>query len=138
MTELTRRCLELSLKERTRLINVLQESLNEREDDGSRFSELYKAATKVCGQGILTSSRDFKLVMGRRMIAYQMRKEGYSLMSIGKHLIRHHASVIHMIRQMEDVMEYPKARDLEMGYWHLFEQELHDIDSRADKGTLAV
>jgi chromosomal replication initiation ATPase DnaA len=138
MTELTRRCLELSLKERTRLINILQDSLVEKEDDGSRFSVIYKAATKVCGQGILTGARDFRLVMGRRMIAYQMRKEGYSYMSIGRHLVRHHASVIHMIRQMEDVMEYPKARDLEMGYWHLFEQELYDIDSRADKGTLAV
>jgi hypothetical protein len=63
MTELTRRCLELSLKERTRLINILQESLNEKEDDGSRFSELYKAATKVCGQGILTGARDFRLVI---------------------------------------------------------------------------
>lgn len=128
MTELTRRCLELSLKERTRLINILQESLNEREDDGSRFSELYKAATKVCGQGILTSSRDFKLVMGRRMIAYQMRKEGYSLMSIGKHLIRHHASVIHMVKMMEDILHY--QWDMEMGYWRKFQNELYDTDGR--------
>lgn len=128
MTELTRRCLELSLKERTRLINVLQESLNEREDDGSRFSELYKAATKVCGQGILTSSRDFKMVMGRRMIAYQMRKEGYSLMSIGEHLIRHHASVIHMVKMMEDILHY--QWDMEMGYWRKFQNELYDTDGR--------
>ena len=128
MTELTRRCLELSLKERTRLINILQESLSEREDDGSRFSVIYKAATKVCGQGILTGARDFRLVMGRRMIAYQMRKEGYSYMSIGRLLVRHHASVIHMVKMMEDILHY--QWDMEMGYWRQFQNELYDTDSR--------
>lgn len=128
MTELTRRCLELSLKERTRLINVLQESLNEREDDGSRFSVIYKAATKVCGQGILTGARDFRLVMGRRMIAYQMRREGYSYMSIGRHLVRHHASVIHMVKMMEDILHY--QWDMEMGYWRKFQNALYDTDGR--------
>lgn len=128
MTELTRRCLELSLKERTRLINILQESLNEREDDGSRFSVIYKAATKVCGQGILTGARDFRLVMGRRMIAYQMRREGYSYMSIGRHLVRHHASVIHMVKMMEDILHY--QWDMEMGYWRKFQNELYDTDGR--------
>lgn len=128
MTELTRRCLELSLKERTRLINILQDSLSEREDDGSRFSVIYKAATKVCGQGILTGARDFRLVMGRRMIAYQMRKEGYSYMSIGRHLVRHHASVIHMVKMMEDILHY--QWDMEMGYWRQFQNELYDTDGR--------
>ena len=128
MTELTRRCLELSLKERTRLINILQESLSEREDDGSRFSVIYKAATKVCGQGILTGARDFRLVMGRRMIAYQMRREGYSYMSIGRHLVRHHASVIHMVKMMEDILHY--QWDMEMGYWRKFQNELYDTDGR--------
>lgn len=135
MTELTRRCLELSLKERTRLINVLQESLNEREDDGSRFSELYKAATDVCGHGILTSLRDFNLVMGRRMIAYQMRLEGYSLMTIGKRLIRHHASIIHMVRMMEDALHF--QFNLEMEYWNKFQQKIkeYDIHSRTTQGS---
>lgn len=128
MTELTRRCLELSLKERTRLINILQDSLVEKEDDGSRFSVIYKAATKVCGQGILTGARDFRLVMGRRMIAYQMRKEGYSYMSIGRHLVRHHASVIHMVKMMEDILHY--QWDMEMGYWRKFQNELYDTDGR--------
>jgi hypothetical protein len=128
MTELTRRCLELSLKERTRLINILQDSLVEKEDDGSRFSVIYKAATKVCGQGILTGARDFRLVMGRRMIAYQMRKEGYSYMSIGRHLVRHHASVIHMVKMMEDILHY--QWDMEMGYWRKFQNELYGTDGR--------
>ena len=137
MTDLTRKCLYLSRQDKKRLIKILTESLDEeeRQDDGSRFAILYKAATDVCGQGILTSSRDFNLVMGRRMIAYQMRKEGYSLLTIGRRLIRHHASVIHMLKMMDDVMTFNFP--LEMGYWNLFQQKIreYDIHDRTTQGS---
>lgn len=135
MTELTSRCLALSKVQRERLIKRLQESLIEKEDDGSRFATLLKAATDVCGKGILSSSRDFNLVMGRRMIAYQMRSEGYSFPSIGKMMVRHHASVIHMVRMMEDALHY--QFDLEVGYWNLFQQKIleYDIHSRTTQGS---
>lgn len=135
MTELTRRCLSLSKSQREKLIKRLQESLNEREDDGSRFATLLKAATDVCGQGIISSSRDFNLVMGRRMIAYQMRSEGYSFPSIGKMMVRHHASIIHMVRMMEDAIRY--QFNLEMGYWYMFQQKIieYDIHSRTTQGS---
>ena len=135
MTELTRRCLSLSKSQREKLIKRLQDSLNEREDDGSRFATLLKAATDVCGQGILSSSRDFNLVMGRRMIAYQMRSEGYSFPSIGKMMVRHHASIIHMVRMMEDAIRY--QFNLEMGYWYMFQQKIidYDIHSRTTQGS---
>ena len=135
MTELTRRCLSLSKSQREKLIKRLQESLNEREDDGSRFATLLKAATDVCGQGVLSSSRDFNLVMGRRMIAYQMRSEGYSFPSIGKMMVRHHASVIHMVRMMEDALRF--QFNLEMGYWNLFQDKIkeYDIHSRTTQGS---
>ena len=135
MTELTRKCLSLSKSQREKLIKRLQESLNEREDDGSRFATLLKAATDVCGQGIISSSRDFNLVMGRRMIAYQMRSEGYSFPSIGKMMVRHHASIIHMVRMMEDAIRY--QFNLEMGYWYMFQQKIieYDIHSRTTQGS---
>lgn len=135
MTELTRRCLSLSKSQREKLIKRLQESLNEREDDGSRFATLLKAATDVCGKGILSSHRDFNLVMGRRMIAYQMRSEGYSFPSIGKMMVRHHASVIHMVRMMEDALHF--QFDLETGYWYMFQQKIleYDIHSRTTQGS---
>jgi hypothetical protein len=135
MTELTRRCLSLSKSQREKLIKRLQESLNEREDDGSRFATLLKAATDVCGQGVLSSSRDFNLVMGRRMIAYQMRSEGYSFPSIGKMMVRHHASIIHMVRMMEDALHF--QFNLEMGYWNKFQQKIkeYDIHSRTTQGS---
>ena len=129
MTELTRRCLYLPKPDRQRLIRILTESLEEeeREDDGSRFAILYKAAIDVCGQGILTSSRDFNLVMGRRMIAYQMKLEGYSFVTIGKRLMRHHASVIHMVRMMCDTMVF-RFKD-EMEYWNKFQEKLKEYET---------
>ena len=135
MTELTRRCLSLSKSQRETLIKRLQESLVEKEDDGSRFATLLKAATDVCGQGVLSSSRDFNLVMGRRMIAYQMRSEGYSFPTIGKMMVRHHASIIHMVRMMEDALHY--QFDLEIGYWNLFQKKIeeYDIHSRTTQGS---
>lgn len=120
MTELTRRCLDLSKANKERLIKVLTESLanDEREDDGSRFSLLHKAATDVCGQGILSSRRDLNLVIGRRMIAYKMRQEGYSLAAIGKNMIRHHTSVLHQVRMMEDALQM--KFDYDCALWELF------------------
>ena len=127
MTELTRRCLDLSKANKEKLIKVLTESLeNEREDDGSRFSLLYKAATDVCGQGILSSRRDLNLVIGRRMIAYKMRREGYSLTTIGRHMVRHHSSVIHQVRMMEDALQM--RFDYDMALWELFNQRIKEYE----------
>ena len=137
MDELTRRCLYLSRERRAKLARILTESLEEEEkvDDGSRFAVLYKAATDVCGNGILTESRDFNLVMGRRMIAYQMRQDGFSLMAIGKRLIKHHASVLHMVRMMEDAFTFKFKEELR--YWERFQNKVKEYDthSRTDQGS---
>ena len=130
MTELTRRCLDLSKASKEKLIKVLTASLaeEEREDDGSRFSLLYKAATDICGQGILSSRRDLNLVIGRRMIAYKMREEGYSLTTIGRHMIRHHASVLHQVRMMEDALSM--KFDYDIALWELFNQKVAEYEKK--------
>ena len=117
---------------------MLQESLEKKEAyDGKRFQTLYGIATEMFGKGILTSLRDFEVVLGRRFIAYQMREEGYSFMTIGRHLIRHHASVMHVCKMMEDIFTYPKMFQLEMAYWEEFQNKLkeHDTNSRTNQGS---
>ena len=138
MTELTRRCLSLNRQSREHLIKVLQESLEKKEAyDGKRFQTLFDIATEMFGKGILTSLRDFEIVLGRRFIAWQMREEGYSFMTIGRHLIRHHSSVMHMCKMMEDVFNYPEMFKLEMAYWDEFQNKLkeHDTNSRTNQGS---
>lgn len=137
MNELTRKCLYLSREDKIRLINLLQDSIEDGEDDGSRFSTLLKIATEVVGEGILTKSREFKRNLGRQMIAYQMRKEGYTLMAIAKRLVRNHATIVHMIHVMDDVMKYPSCFRLEMSYWMEFTRKLeyYDVHGKSDQGS---
>lgn len=130
MTELTRRCLALNRQSREQLIKMLQDSLHvTREHDGSRFATLLKIAEEMFGKGILSNSRNFPFVLGRRFIVYQMREEGYSYSVIGRHLIRHHASIMHMQKMMEDIFNYPGVFGLEMAYWDEFQQKLKDYET---------
>lgn len=126
MMELTRQCLDLTKKNRKRLIKILEDSLIKKEDDGGRFHILLFIAEDIVGKGILTRFRDLNLVIGRRMIAYQMRQEGYSLMAIGKKLIRHHSSVTHMIRMMEDAIKFQFRPELTC--WEEFQQKLQEYE----------
>ena len=106
MTELTRQCLALSYDNRVRLIKVLQGSLRDNEIARKRFEVLLLIATEVMGNGILLKSKDRNFVIGRRMIAYQMRLEGYSSPLIGRLLRRNHTSILHMERMMEDAIKF--------------------------------
>ena len=130
MTELTRRCLLLNRSYRSRLARILQESLDRTEpvNDGERFCVLYKIATSMFGQGILTGSRDYNLVLGRRFIAYQMIVEGYSLSAISRKLMKSVASVIHMHKMMQDMFDHPNVFKLEMARWTEFQKLLKQKD----------
>lgn len=93
-----------------------------------RFSVLYKAATDIVGKGILSSSRLREKVVGRMMIVYQLRTEGYSLKAIGRYLVRHHASVYQLQRKMEDVLKYPKMFSDETRMWKEFQEKIKEYE----------
>lgn len=130
MTELTRHCLSLDRGGRERLLKLLQESLDRPEPtDESRFKILYEIATGMFGNGILTGSRNYNLVLARSFIVYQMHNEGYSYPSIGKHLVRHHTAAIHMYKRMENIFDYPNYYALEISYWNQFQKRLKEKDN---------
>lgn len=115
--------------EKVRLINDLKISMEEDPQTGQgRFSVLYKAATDIVGKGILSSSRKREAVIGRMMIVYQMRTEGYSLEAIGRYLIRHHTSVYQLQRKMEDVLKYPKMYSDENRMWDEFQEKIKEYE----------
>lgn len=129
MNELTRQCLMLPEWEKIRLINDLKISMEEDPQTGQgRFSVLYKASTDIVGKGILSSSRLREKVVGRMMIVYQMRTEGYSLKAIGRYLIRHHASVYQLQKRMEDVLKYPKIFSDEIRMWNEFQEKIKEYE----------
>ena len=93
-----------------------------------RFSVLYRAATDMVGKGILSSSRQRELVVGRMMIFYQMRTEGYTLKTIGRYLIRHHTSVYQLQQRMEDVLKFPKIFTDEVRMWNEFQEKIKEYE----------
>lgn len=126
MTEIIKRCMSLSYEQRKELLLFLQDSVAE--DGYERFKALCRIAKDVVGDGILSNSREFNCVMGRRMIAYQMRKEGCSLTFIGKCLNKNHATILHMTRSMDDILQLPKMFKLEITYWNMFQKRISDYE----------
>ena len=137
MNELTRQCLALSMEDREHLIRVLNDSIIDEIEDDGRFHLLLKIATEIVGDGILSRSRDYNCVMGRKMIAWQMREEGYSLVAIGRRMGRHHATIIHLLDLMEDVFKSPGCFKTDVAYWKLFKKRLeeYDIHDRTTQGS---
>lgn len=128
--EITRQCLSLNRSKREKLVKLLQESLERVEPNGDeRFQTLYKIAKEMFGNGILTGSRNYNLVLARSFIVYQMHNEGYTYQMIGKYLVRHHASAIHMYKRMENIFDYPDYYALEISYWKEFQKRLKEKDN---------
>lgn len=103
-------------------------------DDNERFCTLYNIATDIFGNGILTGRRDYNLVLGRRFISYQMHQEGYSYTVIAKHLVRHHSSIMHMQKQMANVLELPNYYALEIAKWNDFQKRIKEYDEQERNG----
>lgn len=129
MTELIKQCLSLSRVDREKLTKILQESLLVPEvSENDRFQQLYEIASGLFGYGILTNRRDYNLVLGRRFIAKQMSEEGYSRQATSRCLVKSHASVLHMIKQMDIIFEHPDYYALEIAQWNQFQNKLKEYD----------
>lgn len=120
MIELTRQCLALSKARRAYLIRVLKDSLSQKDkiEDSERFTILLKAATAVCGDGIMSKSKAFLPTLGRKMIAYTMREEGFSLASIGRFLDKDRTTARTLAMKMEDAITYQFKEDMPL--WRAF------------------
>ena len=98
----------------------------EREEDNTRSKILIKAASDVCGNGILSKSRAFDFVLSRRMISYKMREEGYSLYTIAKSLKIDHSSVFYLAKKMKEAFEI--GYDYDLAKWDLFNQKIAEYE----------
>lgn len=127
--KLIRRCIALPKEEKLILIKHLQcTMMDEREDDGSRFHTLFKAATAVVGGGIISDSKLKKPVIGRMMIAYKMREEGYSFKTIAEYMKISRASIRALRNNMDDALSLPRAYKYELECWNKFNDYINDKD----------
>ena len=134
MTEkMIRQCICLPNDEKAYLIKVMQDTMmDEREDDGTRFHVLWKAATQVVGGGIISRSKLRKPVIGRMMITYKMWQEGYKLESIGEYLHRERVSIRHLRNNMDDVLAYPKMYAYETDCWNKFNELVKEYENEME------
>lgn len=126
MTNLMQQCLSLPKEERERLSYMLNESLKEKKNANRRFKELLEVATSLLGFGIDSKCRDSSCVIGRMLIIYKMRQEGFSSTQIGLMLGRSHATILHFEKKMEDVFVYPEIFKIEIAYWNMFIKMLEE------------
>lgn len=125
--KLIRRCIALPKDEKLILIKHLQSTMmDEREDDGSRFHTLFQAATKIVGGGIISDSKLKKPVIGRMLISYKMREEGYSYKTIGKYLKRSRGSIRKLWNNMDDALSLPLIYQYEVECWNKFNESLNE------------
>lgn len=112
--------LSLPKAQRMHIIGVLQESLVDKKEIDSRFLLMKKTADKLIGKDILTETRERDVVFGRRMVAYAMREEGFSLHAIGKRLNLDHSTICALVKGMQDVIEYSYLAKEEFYLWNQF------------------
>ena len=127
---LIRECLQLRQEHKKRLIDILQDSMKIDESDDSRFQTLLAIATDLCGTGIMTKTIEPMSSLGRNMIAYQLRKEGYTASQTGRLLQRNHSTVCSMVSKINDLIEYPGIFADEEEIWNKFQLKLKEHDEK--------
>ena len=139
MTELIKQCLALTKGERHHMVRILTESLTDIPDDGKvRFDQLVRVANETLAENILRKTKEHKVVVGRWMVAYQMKKEGHTYSSIARLMRKNHSTIIYMIKMMENVFDYPQYFKLEQAYWIEFNRKHDEIYKRTDGDSVAV
>jgi chromosomal replication initiation ATPase DnaA len=130
MTRLTEEALQLSKAQKKHLINVLTASMEDK-DIEKRFTQLKTAAEELIGEDILQDTRERDLVFARKMVAYVLRKEGFSLNAIGRRLQKDHSTICTLCKTMQYVIDYPICYTDEYDLWLKFKEMIGYDDSRA-------
>lgn len=132
MDKIIQELLSLPKEQRAHLIVVLKNSLSEKgKSIEERFKIMKKAADRIIGEDILSDNRKSIAVYGRRMVAYAMRQEGFSLQAVGNKLKKDHSTICSLAKGMQDILDYPHIFKAEVKMWNAFKESIHYDDSRA-------
>lgn len=91
--------------------------------DEGRGDELMNLMKEIVGP-IPRNSRDRLYVNARMIVAWQLRKEGYSLSYVGVAVKRDHSTVVHMTKKMQDIVEFPNAYADVIDIWKQFRNKM--------------
>jgi chromosomal replication initiation ATPase DnaA len=146
--------LQLNLKRKTELVNKLKEAhalevQKIKKEYGSKLLHLrislapkkirgdntinilcdvLNSITGVTGNDILSKSRKRDHVVPRYVLCHILRLEGKTYQYIGKHISgKHHATIIHAIRVVEDWIENPIYYKTELDVYNKAKNMFDDI-----------
>ena len=86
--------------------------------------------SRICGCDILARARESQRVWARNIIAYQMRRDGYTLRHIASAINRDHATVLHAEKQVQKMLELPRMYREEYGMWQKFQQSISSFKDK--------
>ena len=78
----------------------------------------------ILGCDIMGRSRSQEMVWGRNIVMYMLRRDGFIYSDIGEALNKNHSTVIHAVRQVEDMLRYPRIYEEEYGIWKRFNKNI--------------
>ena len=124
----------LPIGDRVTLIERLSESVNRYEEDipvADRYRFLLTLAETALGRK-LTSKRTNGDTTIRMFVAYRMRQEGYHYAEIGRAMKRSHATIINLVRGMDNVFELPLYYAYEKARYEEFEKMIPETTNKSN------
>lgn len=83
--------------------------------------------------------REAHFVWARTMVAYQMSKEGYTTIEIGRQMMKNRTTIIHLLNKMQDVFALPQMYENELEMWYKFQKQIeHDIHERTTENLISL
>ena len=83
--------------------------------------------------------REAHFVWARTMVAYQMSKEGYHTVEIGRQMMKNRTTIIHLLNKMQDVFAFPQMYENELEMWYKFQKQIeHDIHERTTENPISL
>ena len=83
--------------------------------------------------------RESHYVWARTMVAYQMSKEGYTTIEIGRQMMKNRTTIIHLLNKMQDVFALPQMYADVLEMWYKFQKQIeHDIHERTTENLVSL
>ena len=83
--------------------------------------------------------RESHYVWARTMVAYQMSKEGYTNIEIGRQMMKNRTTIIHLLNKMQDVFAFPQMYEDVLKMWYKFQKQIeYDIHERTTENLVSL
>ena len=134
----------LSFKDKVELREYLSDMINSSRrlsQSPLRCSILLETMAAALGweHPIPYEGRESHYVWARTMVAYQMSKEGYTTIEIGRQMMKNRTTIIHLLNKMQDVFAFPQMYENELEMWYKFQKQIeHDIHERTTENLVSL